>query len=164
MDNGITVETETEVKNINADSEVPVEKKRTWKTTAEKHADYQERWNDSAETGAYRKMSDERLKEIFDEQQEKGWPNVRVAWTHLGCADNIVPRLQKKVGAKPSTNAGKKKRCKSAVCRLDEIAEEKKRLEAEEKELLEAHDSELAKEQAELEEQLAKIKAARSKA
>lgn len=137
------------------------QKKRSWPSSDEKRAKNQDRWGDPALKGAYRSMSDEQLSEIFDRQQEAKSSNVKIAWKYLGCPDNIVPRLQQKVGAKPSVMAGRKKRCKSAVCRLDEIAELKRKLVQEEQDLLDQHDEELAREESELEEKLAKIKAAR---
>lgn len=140
------------------------ESKRSWPSSAEKRAKNQERWGDPAPKRAYQSMSDEELKEIFDRQQQERSSNVKVAWSDLGCPDNVVPRLQERAGAKPSAMARKNKRCKSAVCRLDEIAELKQKLAAEEQELLEKHDEELAQEEAELEEKLAKIKAARGQA
>ena len=101
---------------------------------------------------------------IFDRQQQEGSSNVEVAWRFLGCPDNVVPRIQKKVGAKPSALAREKNRCKSAACRIEEIAEIERGLAAEKKKLLEEHDDELAQEEAELEAKLEKIKAARGRA
>lgn len=137
---------------------------RTWLSSEEKRAKNQARWGDPAPKGAYRFMSDKQLTEIFDRQQQERSSNVSVAWKYLGCPDNIVPRLQKKVGAKASALAWNNQRCKSAACRLEEIAEMKHKLEAEERDLIERHDEELAQEEAELEAKLAKIKAARGRA
>ncbi len=122
-----------------------------------------------AKKDVFREMDPEAILKIFNEHSSKS--NLELGWSYFGyeTSDNLVKGLRVKVGAPPSPFAGK--RCSSAVCQLDKLAEKRKKaveklakIDSELEEANMANDAELAAEERVLEERVAKIKAARGKA
>jgi hypothetical protein len=140
--------------NVNADADSNASgKNRTWLTTAEKHIKYQKTWGDPAPTKAFQKMSHDDLLAIFKEQEERKQSNVQIAWSILGCADNIVPKLRKTVGLEPLNARLRKKKC-DTFCEITDIDKQIDVLTELRNKKLAEQNNELRKEREELREKL----------